>query len=162
MVVAVIQWLLVSMAGAVHPFYISMTDIKHNAASKTVEVSVRIYADDFEETLRKACNCKIELLKPVNKTAMDKAIQDYIVRKLQIKVNGQATTLQYAGFQQEESSIWSYFEIKEVQTIKKLDISNTLLHDYKQEQINMVHVKANGTTRSDKLDYPHQNLTFSY
>ena len=162
MVVSVVQWLMLGVATIAHPFFISMTEINHNATNKTLEVSVRIYADDFEKALSKNCNCKIQLLKPTDKPAMDKAVSTYIANHLQIKVDGQPAALQYAGYQEEEGSIWTYFEVKNVASVKKVEITNSLLYEYKEEQINMVHVKANGKERSDKLDYPERSLVFVF
>ena len=30
-----------------HPIYVSVTEIEHNAAEKTLEISCRIFTDDF-------------------------------------------------------------------------------------------------------------------
>jgi len=139
-----------------------MTDINYNSKGKAVEVSVRIFTDDFEKTLRKNCNCKVDLLKPVDKAAMEKLANDYIVRHLQVNVNGQIQKLEFTGYQQEEESIWSYFVIRNVDRVNRIDIRNNLLHDYKDEQINMVHVKANGKEQSDKLDFPETHFKMEF
>src|SRR6476661_2375693 len=38
-------------AGAPHPFHVSTTEINHNATDKTLEISCRIFTDDFESCL---------------------------------------------------------------------------------------------------------------
>ena len=157
-----LQWMLMGLVSAVHPFFISMTDINHNAASKSLEVSVRIFSDDFEKTLKANCKCKVELLTPTDKRAMDKIVNTYVTRHLLIMLDGKPATLEFAGYQPEEGSIWSYFEIKNVPSFSKIDITNSLLYDYKNEQVNMVHIKANGKEKSDKLDYPEKNLAFTF
>ena len=40
-------------AEAFHPFYISITEINHNAKDKTLEISCKMFAEDLEETLNK-------------------------------------------------------------------------------------------------------------
>jgi hypothetical protein len=156
------QWLFLSMVSSVHPFFISMTDINHNPTHKSLEVSVRIYSDDFEQALRKNCRCTVEIMKPADQSAMSKTVSSYIVNHLQIKVDGQPASLQFAGYQQEEGSTWSYFEVKNVPSFKKLEVNNSLLYDYKEEQVNMVHLKAYGKEKSDKVDYPERNLVFTF
>jgi hypothetical protein len=93
---------------------------------------------------------------------MEKAVSTYIIKHLQLKVDGQPTNLQFAGFEQEEGSIWSYFEIKNVYNIKKLELHNSLLHDLNESQINMIHIKANGSDKSDKLDFPKNTYTVTW
>jgi hypothetical protein len=146
--------LLIAAFMILHPFYISMTDINYNGKAKSLEVSVRIFTDDFEKTLAKNCNCKIDLINPSNKKEMEQQVSWYIVNHLQIKVNGQIQSLELSGYQQEAESTWNYFEIKNVGQVKKIEINNTILHDYKEEQINMLHIKANGKDFTDKLDFP--------
>ena len=150
------------MYALVHPFFISMTEVNYNAPAKKLEVSVRIFADDFEKALAKDCSCKVDLSLPANKAATDKMVSDYISRHLSIAVDGKPVVLQYEGYQMEEGSVWSYFEVKNIATVKKIDINNNLLYEYNTSQINMVHVKANGNEQSDKLEYPDRVLGWGF
>lgn len=145
-----------------HPFYVSMTDINYNDKAHTLEVSVRIFSDDFEKTLRKNCNCKVDLLNPPDKHPMEKLVNNYILQHLQIKVDGKMQSLELNGYQQEDESTWNYFLAKNVLQVKKIEINNTLLYDFRQEQINMLHLKANGKEQSDKLDYPESAYTATF
>ena len=151
---AIINVLMVYLIAFSHPYYISMTDINHNAKNKTVEVSVRIFTDDFEKTLRKNCSCKVDLSSKGDKVAMGKLINAYITEQLHIQLDGKEKVLVYKGYQQEEESIWTYFEISAVNSLQKIELVNTILHDYRQEQINMIHIHANGNEQTEKLDYP--------
>ena len=153
---------LVASTISLHPFFISMTDINHNSNARSLEVSVRIFTDDFEKTLRQSCNCKVDLTAPKDKMAMEKQLNTYILNHLRIKVDGQNQPLEFIGYQKEEESTWTYFSIKNVSHFKKIDIVNTLLHDYKEEQINMIHVKANGKELTDKLDFPNSSFSTSF
>ncbi len=140
----------------VHPFYISMTDLNYNAKSKSMEVSVRIFTDDFEKTLRKNCNCKIDLIAKENNAVMKPLIDQYIQKHLQINANGHILALKFKGYQREEESTWNYFEAEKVTSPKKINITNTLLYDYKEEQINMLHVNVKGKERTEKLEWPEK------
>jgi ABC-type lipoprotein release transport system permease subunit len=162
MLLSLFKWLTVSAVVFLHPYYISMTDINYNNKSKSLEVSIRIFTDDFEKVMRKNCNCKVDLLKPENKKAMGILINQYIQEHLQLKVNGQTKTLEFAGYQQEEESTWNYFQVKDIQQVKKIEISNSLLHDFREEQINMLHININGKEQSDKLNYPNKLFSMSF
>lgn len=156
------QWLTFCATVLSHPFFISMTDINYNNKSKEVEVSVRIFTDDFEKALRKNCNCKVDLFARTDKNANEKLVINYILKHLQIKVDRQSCNLEFAGYEQEQESTWNYFVVKNVNQVKTLEITNTLLYDYREEQINMLHIKANGKEQTDKLDYPDKLYSINF
>lgn len=158
---AFIQWLTIFTSMVLHPFYISMTEINYNDKTKALELSVRIFTDDFEKTLRKNCNCIVDL-GTGDKKPMEKIAAGYIQKHLQIRVNGEVKPLEYMGYQREEESTWNFFVIRNVNQVKRLEVNNSLLHDYREEQINMLHIKANGKDQTDKLDYPNKQYTISY
>lgn len=159
---AIINVLMVYMLSVSHPYFISMTDIRHNEKAKTIEVSVRIFTDDFEKTLRKNCACKVDLSAKGDKVVMGKLISNYITQHLQLAVDGKDKRCNYKGYQQEEESIWVYFEIEQQNKMNKIEVTNTLLHDYKQEQVNMIQIHANGKDQTEKLDFPDSKLVVVY
>ena len=55
----------------VHPFHVSVIEINHNAVDKTLEISCKIFTDDFEKILAKNYKAKVDLINPPNKAAMD-------------------------------------------------------------------------------------------
>ena len=145
-----------------HPFFISMTDIVYKSHTNTLQVSVRIFTDDFEKTLRKKCNCKVDLSDSNNKAVMNIWVQQYINHHLHLQLNGKIVSLTFKGYQREEESTWSYFEAINIRTPKNIKITNSLLHDYNNDQINMVHISANGKEQTEKLDYPNQLFEVKY
>ena len=145
-----------------HPFYITMTDIVYRSTSKSVQVSVRIFTDDFEKALRKNCHCKVDLSSKDNTAAMNPLVQQYILQHLKIKLNGHGAMLVYKGYQPEGESTWNYFEVSAINKFRRVHIVNTLLHDYKDEQISMVHVTANGNEQTNKLNFPESELDFNF
>ena len=156
------QWITVLYAAVIHPFFVSMTDINYNSKDKELEISVRIFADDFENALRKYHTAKIDILHPANQQEMNDFVNDYIQKHLQLKVNGQPVQINFDGYEQQSESIWSYFEVKNITNVQKIEIVNSLLHDYNSNEINMLHVKANNKEFSYKLDYPDTNASFSF
>ena len=66
------------------------------------------------------------------------------------------------GYQQEEESTWSYFEATNIPSPHKIRVTNNLLYDYKEEQINMVHFKVNGKEQTDKLNWPDKEIQISF
>lgn len=144
----------------VHPFYVSMTDIQYNAGNQSIEISVRIFTDDLEGTLRKNYPGKVDLIHPADKNKMNQELSDYIGKHLQLQADGKAVTFSFVGYEQQEESTWCYFEVKNISSLRQLKVRNSLLHDYNTNQINMLHFKANGKETSTKLDYPNTDALF--
>ncbi len=153
----------VSLFSFFHPFYISMTDVNYNEKSHELEISVRIFTDDFENTLRKQhSSINIDIAHPANQTQMNGFVNDYIQHHLSFQINGKGGILSFTGYEQEQESIWSYFEIKNVSSVQKITVMNTLLHDYNEGQINIMHIKASGKEQETKLDYPESKAEFNF
>ncbi|HNJ59094.1 MAG TPA: hypothetical protein PKG56_05350 [Chitinophagaceae bacterium] len=162
MVNSLFNWLLVGCIALLHPFYVSKVEINHNAKDKNVEISIRIFTDDLELTLRKFGNIPINLSAPKDIAATDKLINKYIQDKLRITIDDKISSIQYLGFEINKESVWIYYEIPQINTIKKVGINCSLLYDYKQEQMNIIQLTANGKDVSYKLDNPKSYVSFSF
>jgi hypothetical protein len=156
------QWLITGLVAVLHPFFVSVIEINHNAKEKSVEMSMRIFTDDFEGALKKYGNTKIDLANPVNKESLDKLIVNYTKQKLQIQIDNKPANLQYVGFEIKKESVWVYFEIDNVAAIKKIDIYCNLLYEFQAQQMNIFHVNANGKEKSYKLDNPATKTSFDF
>lgn len=154
--------MLPANAGTKHPYYISVVEINHNASEKSLEISCKIFTNDFEETLEKNYKTKVDLVNPPDKGAMDKLVNDYIHKNLAVKVDGKSTPYTYVGFEKQDEAIYCYFEIDNVPAVKKIDVSNSILHDFSDQQINIVHCVVGGKRQSTKLDYPKTEASFSW
>lgn len=162
MVNILVRWLVVATAAVLHPFFVSVIQIDQNTKEKSLEISVRIFAEDFEATLKKYGNTKLDLIHPIDKAATDKLVNNYLQSKLQLRVDGKPVTMHYIGYEQRLESIWVYLEVDNIATIKKLDVNCNLLYEFEQKQTNILHVKANGKDKSFKLDNPQSSTVFEF
>jgi hypothetical protein len=145
-----------------HPIFVSVTEIEHNAKDKTLEISCKIFTDDFEKTLREAYKTHIDLLQPKDKNAMNKLVSDYVQKHLQVKVDDKAVALQFIGYEQEEEGIVSFYQVNNIPAVKKLDITDNILFEYKKEQISIIHTHVNGNRKSTKLVNPEEKASFEF
>jgi len=173
MVSILFQWLLFAGFGwttpaqaktfqAPHPFYIAVTEINHNAKDQTLEITCKMFADDLEQILEKKYKTQLDISLAKDRPAFDKYIPDYMAMHLSLAVDGKAVALSYVGFEQEKESAFCYFQVSHVPALKKLDIVNSILHDFKQEQINIIHVTVQGKRQSTKLEYPQTKAAFGF
>lgn len=162
MVNSMFQWLTMAFIAVLHPFYVSVIDINHNIKDNTVELSIRIFTPDLEQTLQKYSATKVDLANPKDKALLEKQISTYLLQKLQLKINGQPSTINYIGHEIQMESVWIYAEIPKIQQLKKLEVNCQILYDFKDQQSNIFHVKSNGNEKSYKLDFPKSNTVFDF
>jgi len=145
-----------------HPIYVSVTEIEHNARDKTLEMSCKIFTDDFEKTLRQQYNTPIDLLNPKDKTAMEKLVSAYVLKHLIVKTDGKPAAFQFLGYEQQEEGIVSFYQANNIPSVKKLEVTDNILFEYKKEQISIIHAIVNGNRKSTKLVNPEDKTSFEF
>jgi hypothetical protein len=150
------KWLVGAWAVLLHPFYVSVTEIRHNAAQQELQVSSRIFYDDLERTLKTEYKTPVDILHPADRKAVDGLIADYLGKHLRIVIDGKPLALHYLGYQIEEDAAWCFLEVKGVAGVKKVHIINDILYTEHPEQINMMHVVVKDVRKSTKLDNPER------
>lgn len=147
---------------AFHPFYVSVTEMSLNPTTKSLEISCKMFAEDIEDILKQNYKVAVDLSNDKMQVQNNKLINDYILKHFSINIDSKRATLKFVGFEKENESIYCYFEVVNVPALKMLAVSNSILQDYKQEQINIMHVVVNGNRKSTKLDYPASQASFSF
>lgn len=145
-----------------HPFYVSVTEIAHNASEKTLEVSCKIFVDDMEEILKRAFRTAVNLSNTAQQEGSGALIDKYVQQHLRLSANGKQVALKFIGFEKDSESVYCYFEGNGVPAVKILDVENSLLQDFTQDQINIMHVTVGGRRQSTKLNFPAKSASFSF
>jgi hypothetical protein len=149
-------------AGIKHPLHVSTTEVNFNAKDKTLEVSCRIFSDDFEAILAKLYKQKTDLSNPNMKSAMDDLVKKYLLSHLQIKANGKAVNMSYVGFEIDHEATNIYLEVEKIAAIKSIEVSDTILYDMFDDQMSIVHVVKGTNRKSTKILYPEKKFTANF
>lgn len=112
--------------------------------------------------MRETYKTYVDLLQPKDKTAMNKLVSDYVQKHLQLKVDGKAVALQFLGYEQQEEGIVSFYQVNNIAAVKKLDVTDNILFEYKKEQMNILHITVNGNKKSTKLVNPEEKASFGF
>jgi hypothetical protein len=89
-------------------------------------------------------------------------VNDYVSKHLSFKADGKSVNYSYLGYEKQEEAIYSYFEVDSIASVKKIDVTDSILHDFSNDQINIIHCTVGGKRQSTKLDYPNVNASFQY
>lgn len=155
-------WMVFLSGATVHPIYVSVTEIEHNAKEKTLEVSCKIFSNDFENVLKKQTAQHVDLINPSNKDLVNQLIRQYVQAHLKIWLSGRQQTLQYIGYEISEEAVWCYFQAENVPTCTSITIQDNILYEYKSEQISLLHVIVDGNRKSTKLNNPEDKVTLQF
>lgn len=145
-----------------HPFYVSVVEVNHNSKDKTLEISCKLFADDMEDVLKQDYKTMVDLDVEKQHPLADKLITDYITRNLAVTIDGRPQKLTYVGFEKQSESVYCYFEIPNIGSVKNVALTNSLLLDFNDQQINIMHVTVKGVRKSYKLNYPEKQASFAF
>ncbi|WP_412466498.1 DUF6702 family protein [Pedobacter sp. KLB.chiD] len=145
-----------------HPLHVSTTEVNFNAKDKTLEVSCKIFSDDFEAILARLYKQKIDLGNPNLKNAMDELVKKYLLAHLQLKANGKTVALNYIGFEIDHEATNIYLEVEKVATLKSVEVNDSILYDMFDDQMSIVHVVKGNNRKSTKILYPEKKFTANF
>ena len=79
-----------------------------------------------------------------------------------LTANGKKVSLQFIGYVQQEEGIVSFYQVSNIASLQKIDITDNILYEYKKEQIGIIHVTVDGNRKSTKLDNPADKASFEF
>jgi hypothetical protein len=154
--------MLICLSVKMHPYYISVVDIKYTNSQNTLQISSKMFINDLEDALKKTSKKNIDILNPKNKTETDSVLFNYIKQRLSLNINSKPQLLNYVGYEKEEDAIWTYLEIKNCKAPKKINIETKLLYDFLPTETIIIHCEINGVKKSSKITNPDSNVEFSF
>lgn len=147
-----------------HPLHVSVCEIKHNTESDWLEVTVRLFADDFQDVLENRTGIKTNLGTENEYKKTDDFIYDYLQEKIQIIVNGEYKVLQFIGkeIDLDDLSTYCYLYIPNIKEINTIEIANSVMVHWFNDQVNVTHVDCNDKLKSTFFSAERVKEKFTY
>lgn len=139
-----------------HPFYVSVTEVEYSSKTKEVGISVKVFPDDLEESLRKFNGKKYDVVQG-DKKIIAPVLDKYIKQHMRILLNGTAKSYQWMGYEIDKESVWMYFSITNQPGVRSIQVQSDLMYTYKQEQTNIIHIKLDDKRESFRLMAPEMS-----
>lgn len=126
-----------------HDIHVSTCDVKYNTKTSSIQISVRIYLDDFEASLAMDGYKELKTLTKKESPIADSLVEDYISKHLILQLDGQKRSMEYLGKEISEDflAMWCYLEIYDVETLKVLKVQNDILMELYDDQQNIASIK---------------------
>lgn len=141
-------FVVVLSAFTLHKYYVSVTQVEYVKEKKAVQITTRIFIDDFEKLLRERFDATITLASNKDEKHIDKYIETYIKSKLKISINGKTVDYTFLGKEYDEDIVQCFLEIKNIENIQTFEITNKVLFDQFEEQKNVVRTYINSKHKS--------------
>ena len=139
-----------ALLGLFHPFHISICEIEHDEDSKSLQITSRLFQDDFEIALAGESG-QSSFFERTPEEEVNQVLSKFFNKHLQVSVDSKKMTPQYLGFEIEENVVWCYLEIKQVNSIKEISMQYSVLVDTFDDQINLAHIRYQGKVKSLKF-----------
>ena len=139
------ELLIDSHTARAHKFYASLAQADYNPRTKSLEVSMRVFADDLERALTKRAGRSVRIDGAPDIAAQ---ITDYLRERFELRGrDGKIRELKWVGMAAQVDSAWLHFEIVAIENLDGASLRNRVLLEIYPDQVNTTIVKADGKQR---------------
>ena len=160
MIISLFLWSIIGLN--FHPFHVSVCEIDYDSESKSLEITHHLFLDDLEQALRRVYDPRLDIINPSDPEKRDQYVNDYIMKHFSVEVNGKATEAKFLGFELEQDALYGYVEIDGVKKLNDITVTNDIMTELFDDQINLVHIKVDNKIRSLKLGKKEVKGQISY
>ncbi len=146
--------------GVAHPFHISVCEINYNSESEALEITHKLFSDDFQ--------AELVALHGQNYEGLDwgrnqQEIVKYFEVNFKIWINQEPARPIFLGLEVENDAVWCFLEIAKINQLRSVRIRNTVLTGLFDDQENIIHFTYRSMIKSLKLDrfVPEGEISFA-
>jgi hypothetical protein len=145
-----------------HTYYLSLTQINYNEASKSVQIIINVFMDDIETALNKDYTVDLQLSTKKELKNNDVYFEKYLRRKLQFKIDAASKEFTYIGKEYDGDLVYFYLEIENISKVSSIEITNKILLKHFPKQENLVKSKVGTKNKSVLLSKDHFKELLTY
>ncbi|MEM1120992.1 MAG: DUF6702 family protein [Bacteroidota bacterium] len=125
-----------------HEFHISKCLIEYNETEKALQMTLHLFIDDLELALKQAGSGDLFICTEKEAERAEVLIYQYLKQKLAIALEDKKVDYTFLGKEMSEDmvAVWCYLEVENVESFKKLHVSNRILIDTFDDQKNITSI----------------------
>ena len=138
----------INIADKAHDYHISNFEIEYNGETNALEIIAKIFIDDLEDGIAASgVEEKLYLCTDREIESSDQHIYDYLQEKVKINIDGVDVFFNYIGKEASEEllAMYCYLEVENVTEVNEITISNEMLMEIFDDQINIIKLKSKST-----------------
>ncbi len=146
-----------------HPFHVSVSEVKYKEDIKSIQISTRIFLDDLEIGLRTySRNEKLDIVKRENWDFVNEQLGRYLLENFKVFNEKGQLEAKYLGAEIEDDVMWAYIEIEKVKKLRTVTIWNSILTETYEDQENLIHFRAFGKVKSARHFKGKERQTYEW
>lgn len=158
-----IVWLWFANLVFLHPFHVSVCDVVYETADNHFKISVRMFLDDLENTLKVYTDSeKFDITNQKDSAFIHQSIQKYLDNNLHFTIDGKSYSPVYLGGEIDIDVMWCYLEVEELPGFRYVSIKNSIMTESFIDQENIVHIRKNGEVKSLRLNNDRKTGTLNW
>lgn len=119
----------------------SITDMEYNPATKSLQISMKLFVDDLELVLGKEQEVKCFLGTEKEHHSSNEFIKTYVNTHFFIEQSKGSLPVTFIGKEVDKDYAWIYLEVKNFKVKDETLLTNSMLFDYFTEQTNKINYK---------------------
>ncbi|MEZ4970000.1 MAG: DUF6702 family protein [Flavobacteriaceae bacterium] len=133
-----------------HKFYISVTSVEYSERYRAIQLTTRIFIDDFDQVLLERYGVKGNLATKEESAMADSYIEKYLKEKFIVEINGKQVDYDFLGKVYDNDIMICYVEVPEInmESTSTISLRNEVLMDLFEDQKNVVHFKLGNQKKS--------------
>ena len=135
-------------AFTMHKYYVSSTKIEYKKENGTLQITMRIFIDDLQETINNTYQNNFELAVSNEPKELDSLINNYTLKKFEVIVDEDKKTYSFLGKEYKNDEIYLYFEISNIKRINSIEVKNEMLMEIFPDQKNIIKLYINNIKKT--------------
>lgn len=133
-----------------HKFYISVTSIGYSGKDRALQITTRVFIDDFDRALLERYGIKGKLATDDESSQANEYIEKYLNTKFALAINDINVPYNFLGKLYDNDIMICYLEVPkiDISTVNTISVQNEVLMDVFEEQKNVVHFKIENQKKS--------------
>ncbi len=145
-----------------HPLHVSVTEMNYEVGERTLEITVKIFTDDYETVLSQLYGKRCDFSSPQYQSAMSQMVKQYIPEHLKIYLDGKKVNYYYLGHEIIDMGVNNYFQAEDVTPFTKVRIDTDILYSLYEDQSSVCHFIVAGKRQSEKVTNPDRMIEFTF
>jgi hypothetical protein len=124
-----------AIPASAHKFHTSLANVDYRRESETIEISLRLFADDLEASASTLHGSRVEI---GTGEASERAVFDYVKSAFRLRdASGAPIALEWVGLEPQSDVVWVYVEARSSKGLDGVTMANTLFFDLFDDQVNL-------------------------
>jgi hypothetical protein len=150
--IALFLLLIPLLSSTAHKYYLSMTQIEYSEEQQSLQIIINVFMDDIELAVNSEYDVDLQLTTKREPKNSGEYFEKYLNETLKFKLQDTEVSYTYLGQEYEGDLVYFYLEIPKVSNPQSIEIYNTILVKYFEDQQNVVKMKVGKKRRSEILN----------